>query len=250
MKKRKWIIFISSILILEGIALLGLSAIGGKKSQAENKPHAYNTKRNREQKALKIYEKNKDALILVNARYGLDESYDARLRTICNGRLQASKRIYKSLSKMLEAAGEQGFHYWIASAWRNREKQQQLIDEDTTRLVKKGASRKEALIETYRETMPAGHSEHETGLALDVLCTGNTNMDVSQDKEPGNHWLQKNCHRYGFILRYPKDKEDITGINYEPWHFRYVGREAATYMKKHNLTLEEFWDELGFTPED
>ena len=120
MKKRKWIIFISSILILEGIALLGLSAIGGKKSQAENKPHAYNTKRNREQKALKIYEKNKDALILVNARYGLDESYDARLRTICNGRLQASKRIYKSLSKMLEAAGEQGFHYWIASAWRNR----------------------------------------------------------------------------------------------------------------------------------
>lgn len=256
---RKWVIIISSILLMEGVALLGLSAIGKEKAWADKsnrdtarspglgigQEESVEQKNRGEKKVLTIYEKNKENLVLVNADTALDTSFDADLQTICNGRLYASSRLYSSLTKMLKAAGQNGFRYWIASAWRSRDKQQQLVDEDVQALLQKGISYDEALRQTYVETMPAGHSEHETGLALDILCSGNTDMNISQAKEPGNIWLRKNCYRYGFIPRYPKDKEDITGINYEPWHFRYVGREAALYMQKHHLTLEEFWEKLG-----
>ena len=93
--------------------------------------------------------------------------------------------------------------------------------------------------------MPAGCSEPQTGLALDILCSGNTSMDVSQMDEPGNQWLRKNCYKYGFILRYPENKSAVTGINFEPWHFRYVGKAAAKYIMKNHITLEEFYQKLG-----
>lgn len=191
-----------------------------------------------------IYKENKKLLILVNAEHGLEESYEAHLRTVCNGRLQASEWLYDALTEMLGAASEEGYQYWIASAWRSREKQQKLVDEDVRLAMRKGMSYDDALEETYRETMPAGHSEHETGLALDILCSGNMAMDASQEREPGNAWLRKNSWRYGFVLRYPEDKEKVTGISYEPWHFRYVGKKAASFMYKHDMTLEELWELL------
>lgn len=113
------------------------------------------------------------------------------------------------------------------------------------RAMNKGMSYRQAWRETCKETMPAGHSEHETGLALDILCSGNMKMDASQKKEPGNRWLRENCSRYGFILRYPEDKSEITGVSFEPWHFRYVGKQAAQYMQEQDITLEEFWERMG-----
>lgn len=193
----------------------------------------------------KIFKKHKQELVLVNAEHALEDSYDPSLRSICGGRLQASGRIYSSLSQMLSDAGEQGYHYWIASAYRSKERQQKLVDEDVAKAIRRGLSYRQALKETYRETMPAGHSEHQTGLALDILCSGNMAMDASQKTEPGNRWLRKNCCHYGFILRYPEEKSDITGVSFEPWHFRYVGREAAEYMQEEGITLEEFWDRMG-----
>lgn len=200
------------------------------------------TRKNIDQKALKIYKKNRENLILVNAEHAMKKSDAVFLRTICNGRLQAADQLYDPLVDMLRDAEKEGYHFWIASAWRSRKKQQRLVDEDVRKEMQKGASYEEALRLTYLETMPPGHSEHETGLALDILCSGNMKMDSSQEREPGNRWLRKNCHRYGFILRYPKDKKKITGINYEPWHLRYVGVEASKYMKERNMTLEEFWE--------
>lgn len=187
-----------------------------------------------------IYENHPELLVLVNKEHELDESYDPMLRTICNGRLEASDRMYQDLTKMLHAAGDAGYEYWIASAYRSRQRQQELVDEDVETLMKKGWSYEEALQQTLRETMPAGYSEHETGLALDILCSGNMGMDESQANEPANQWLVEHCSEYGFILRYPKDKETVTGIAYEPWHFRYVGRDAAVFIMEHHLTLEEF----------
>jgi D-alanyl-D-alanine carboxypeptidase len=187
-----------------------------------------------------IYENNPELLVLVNKEHELDEDYDSQLRSICNGRLEASGRLYEDLCAMLQAAGTEGYDYWIASAYRSRERQQELVDEDVSALMQKGFSYEEALGETLRETMPAGCSEHETGLALDLLCSGNTAMDVSQADEPGNRWLAQHCQEYGFILRYPEDKVSVTEIDYEPWHFRYVGKEAAQYITEHGLTLEEF----------
>jgi D-alanyl-D-alanine carboxypeptidase len=187
-----------------------------------------------------IYENNPELLVLVNKEHELDEDYDSKLRSICKGRLMASDRLYEDLCAMLHAAGTEGYDYWIASAYRSRERQQELVDEDVSALMQKGFSYEDALEETLRETMPAGYSEHETGLALDILCSGNTAMDVSQADEPGNQWLMQHCQEYGFILRYPEDKVSVTEIDYEPWHFRYVGKEAARYITEHGLTLEEF----------
>lgn len=173
----------------------------------------------------KIYQENEELLVLVNKSHALSDTYDPALRNICNGRLQASAVLYDDLSQMLKDAGRQGHSYWISSAYRSRERQQELVDEYSANYRKKGMTSEEALEKTYELTMPAGKSEHQTGLALDIFCSENTNMDVSQAREEGNRWLVEHCHEYGFILRYPKEKEDVTQIDYEPWHFRYVGLE-------------------------
>lgn len=192
-----------------------------------------------------LYEENKELLILVNKEHALEDvSYENNLRQICNGRLQASKVLYSDLVDLLAAAGEEGYQYWIASAYRSKERQQELVDEDVARYMAKGMSRQEALAKTYEQTMPAGKSEHETGLALDILCSENLNMDETQAEEPGNKWLVEHAHEYGFVLRYPAGKEEITGIFYEPWHFRYVGKEVAVFLRENELTLEEFWEIL------
>lgn len=192
-----------------------------------------------------LYEENKELLILVNKEHALEDvSYENNLRQICNGRLQASKVLYSDLVDLLAAAGEEGYQYWIASAYRSKERQQELVDEDVARYMAQGMSRQEALAKTYEQTMPAGKSEHETGLALDILCSENLNMDETQAEEPGNKWLVEHAHEYGFVLRYPAGKEKITGIFYEPWHFRYVGKEVAVFLRENELTLEEFWEIL------
>lgn len=256
MRVRRVLIAVGCVLLIEGFILFWLSfvkagvPVTGKDGNTQQEKTADVMKGGEgskaaevnSEKAYKIYKKNPKNLVLVNKERELDINYNASLRTICNGRLQASERLYGALVRMLHDAGEEGYHFWIASAWRSREKQQKLVDEDVRKEMQKGASYEEALEETLKETMEPGHSEHETGLALDILCSGNMKMDSTQGREPGNIWLRKNCHRYGFIFRYPKDKEKITGIRYEPWHFRYVGEKASKYMKKYNLTLEEFWE--------
>ena len=192
----------------------------------------------------KIFKTCKKTLVLVNKEHKLKTSYHSSLVPIWQGRLQASEYLFDSLVQMLADAREEGYQYFIASAYRSRDKQQRLVEDGVRKRMRHGASYDEAIEKTYEEIMPAGYSEHETGLALDILCSGNMHMDISQKEEPGNRWLRKNCHKYGFILRYPKSKEHITNITYEPWHFRYVGERAATYMREHDMTLEEFWDSM------
>lgn len=261
MKLKRLSAVVVGVLVIEGVALTGISfmpsenKVYGGTEQAKGSERiedrgdvSTEEKKDRsgqgEQEVRDIYVKNKKLLVLVNKEKELPEHYNASLRTICSGRLQASDKLYDALVDMLEDASDEGFHYWIASSWRSREKQQKLVDEDVRAAMQKGMSKEQALREVYKETMPAGHSEHETGLALDILCAGNMRMDQTQEQEPGNIWLRKNSWKYGFILRYPRDKKPVTGINYEPWHFRYVGKEAASYMQKHDLTLEEFWERL------
>lgn len=218
---------------LNGHDIAGVNFKTGSKNEVKNKRY------------LTIYNNNEKLLVLANKDHPLQEDYNPCLRYICNGRLQASEYLYDSLVEMLADADKQGYSYWIASAYRSPSKQQSLIDEDVNAFMAKGMTYEAALEEVYKETMPAGCSEHQTGLALDILCAGNTNMDISQIEEPGNKWLRKNCYKYGFILRYPEDKCEITKINFEPWHFRYVGRQAAKYITKKHITLEEFYEKLG-----
>lgn len=194
------------------------------------------------QECQEMYARQESLLLLVNKEHELPASYQPILHSICKGRLEAADILYEDLCAMLEAGGDAGYQYWIASAHRDRDYQQKLVNEDVEKYMSKGYSYEAALQKTYEYTMPAGYSEHETGLALDILCSTNTIMDESQEGEPGNRWLVEHCHEYGFILRYPADKEDVTGISYEPWHFRYVGKEAAAYLHEKGWTLEEFYE--------
>lgn len=191
-----------------------------------------------------LYARQESLLVLVNKERELPASCQPLLRSICKGRLEAADILYEDLCAMLEAGEQAGYQYWIASAYRDRAYQQGLVDEDVEKYMSKGYSYEAALQKTYEYTMPPGSSEHETGLALDILCSTNTIMDESQKGEPGNRWLVEHCHEYGFVLRYPENKEGITGISYEPWHFRYVGKEAAAYLTQKGWTLEEFYQVL------
>ena len=85
-----------------------------------------------------------------------------------------------------------------------------------------------------------GTSEHQTGLALDIVDAGYQELDEAQENTPVQQWLMRNSWRYGFILRYPTGKSNITGIIYEPWHYRYVGRDAARAIYESGLCLEEY----------
>ncbi len=96
--------------------------------------------------------------------------------------------------------------------------------------------------EALKQVMPPGYSEHETGLALDIVSADYQLLDDNQETTAENIWLRENCWKYGFILRYPADKEDITQISYESWHFRYVGEEAAEYITSNGICLEEYLD--------
>ena len=97
-------------------------------------------------------------------------------------------------------------------------------------------ARKDALM----TVAPAHYSEHETGLAVDIVSVANQRLDETQEDTAANRWLRENCADYGFILRYPRGKEDVTGFSYESWHFRYVGKAAAKEIMQRGITLEEY----------
>ena len=100
-----------------------------------------------------------------------------------------------------------------------------------------------ALVDTY--SARPGHSEHQTGMAIDLLGSFGVLRDFKDT--PEGAWVKENCYKYGFTLRYLEGKEAITGYLYEPWHYRYVGVELATYLMKHSLTLEEYYNALPKT---
>ena len=95
----------------------------------------------------------------------------------------------------------------------------------------------------FRSVAPADYSEHETGLCVDITASDHLQLDSRQTQTPENQWLRKHCADYGFILRYPKHKEKVTGYMYESWHFRYVGKKAAKKIMREKITLEEYLQE-------
>ena len=149
--------------------------------------------------------------------------------------------IYEPLSEMLTDGSSEGLQFVVASGYRDVETQQQLLDEDIEAdMQNEGMSWQEAYDKETMETMPPGYSEHSTGLAVDLVALDYQILDGGQEQTPENQWLQENCSRYGFILRYPEGKEAVTDIHYESWHFRYVGVEAAQKIMSRGSTLEEY----------
>lgn len=181
-----------------------------------------------------------DELLLVNKTHPLDSTWKPNLIRIREYGVEVDSSIADHLREMLEAGEKKGLSFWIASAYRSTERQRELMDEDIEVLVHQGYSYSEAYEEVAKETMPAGCSEHATGLAVDIVSKDYQILDEKQGRTEEIIWLQQNCSRYGFILRYPKGKEDITKVSYESWHFRYVGVEAAEEIMSQGITLEEY----------
>lgn len=182
----------------------------------------------------------KEDILLVNKDHKLPEDYEVKLLTLPDKTNKAAEEAYQPLLDMLNAGRREGLSFEICSSYRDVKRQQELFDEDIEALKRRGFSYKQAYEEVAKETMPPGYSEHSTGLAFDIVALDYQMLDEGQEKTDENKWLRKHCAEYGFILRYPEGAEDITGIGYESWHFRYVGVEAAEYIMEHGLTLEEY----------
>lgn len=190
--------------------------------------------------AMEIYKRNKSLLILVNTESPLPDSYKFSKHTLNNG-FVIDEQAYIDFYRFTRACNDANLHYNIISAYRDRETQQGIINRNVNEFMQSGLSEAEAKEKTYKTVQRVGCSEHETGLALDLSDEEHFSLTEDLETNPTVKWFMENCSKYGFILRYPKDKVDVTGIDYEPWHFRYVGQEAAEFMNEHNLTLEEFY---------
>lgn len=142
--------------------------------------------------------------------------------------------------ELLDAAKNDGVDIKILSAYRTIGYQQTLWDESVSKYISCGYTYMEAMSEISKTVALPGHSEHNSGLAVDFSTPDSDDVEDDFYKSAQGRWLCKNAHKYGFILRYPRMKEHLTRIDYEPWHYRYVGAEAAGFIRESGLCLEEF----------
>ena len=153
-------------------------------------------------------------------------------------------RAADALEKMLADARSAGYNMYLVSAYRSHDYQVSLFNRKVNEYKALGYDDATAYSEASQWVAIPGTSEHCTGLAADIVSSTwyNYNSDLTHDFEDTDHfdWLYEHCADYGFILRYPKGAEAITGITYEPWHYRFVGVDAAKYILENHITLEEF----------
>lgn len=181
-------------------------------------------------------------LMLVNQSHPMEDGYVPELANIDDSH-QVDARVLEPLQNMLKAASDEGYSLYVCSAYRSVDRQKELFNESMIDYVNQGKTYYEAAIETAKSIAWPGESEHATGLAMDIVSSDYAGLDEKQGETDDQKWLMEHCYEYGFILRYPKDKLEDTGIIYEPWHYRYVGVEAALEIRDQGVTLEEYLDE-------
>lgn len=174
-------------------------------------------------------------LLLVNEWNAIPDGFEVVTAEVEDGYV-IDERVCDALRKMLADCREAGYSPKIISTFRTREKQQYLYDHTANKA----------------DTAVPGHSEHECGLAADIIDAGSEGwrhpLTEEQADMPAQKWLMEHCRDYGFILRYPKDKTEIIGIVYEPWHYRYVGKNHARAIMEKGLCLEEYIGQKLRTP--
>mgnify|MGYP002769204240 FL=1 len=177
-------------------------------------------------------------LILVNRDNYIPADYKVQLTELSNGK-KVDSRIYPELQEMFDDARAQGYSLFVREGYRTQEEQQQLMDEKIEAYENEGKSKSEAKKLAEQWVAIPGTSEHQLGIAVDI--NADTTKSSSDDVY---NWLAENAHTYGFIKRYPSNKTDITGVINEPWHYRYVGKEAASVIYSQGICLEEYIDML------
>ncbi len=184
------------------------------------------------------------ALILINKEHPIPDDYEFELATI-KGNIKSDVRVVEHVLAMQRAAKADGIDLMICSPYRSEEKQQKLFEKKVAQYERKGYDHDEAYDLASETVAIPGTSEHQVGLAFDFGVPENQMLDETFADTDGGRWLKKNAERFGFILRYPKGKEEITDIIFEPWHYRYVGTEAAKEINRLGLTLEEYDEMIG-----
>ncbi|EPY2274608.1 M15 family metallopeptidase [Clostridium sporogenes] len=183
---------------------------------------------------------SKQSLVLVNRDNKLDESYlphdlivpNIRFLENRNFQVRRLRRVAsEALEKLFHEAENENIILLGVSGYRSYNYQVNVYNNSVYRNGQQHA---------YKYVAQPGSSEHQTGLAMDIVSTEYTNLDENFVNTRAYKWLKENCYKYGFIIRYPKEKENITGYNFEPWHIRYVGIEAATEIVNKGITLEEY----------
>lgn len=187
-------------------------------------------------------------MVLVNWQNKMEDGYEPELAELQKN-YYVDERILDAAKQMLADAKKEGLHVIVCSAYRSVERQESLFNESMKEKIKDGMSYVEAYQETAKSIAVPGTSEHALGLALDLISNQYDELDEGQEDTKEAKWLAENCYKYGFILRYPLEKTAITGIIYEPWHYRYVGVEDATKITELGITLEEYLGEYYNQPE-
>ena len=183
-------------------------------------------------------------LTLVNKWNEMEAGYEPDLVEVSTGH-RVDARIADSLKEMIRDAKKAGYAIYILSSYRDMEKQISLYEEEVEKWIWQGYDKEAAEEKAGTVVAFPGTSEHQLGLAVDLVSSEHVRLDRMAENTKGYKWLVANCHKYGFILRYPNEATEITGIIYEPWHFRYVGKKAATYIMEHEITLEEYLSKLS-----
>ena len=174
-------------------------------------------------------------LVVVNRWNELPEDYDIELMELPNGQ-KIDERIYPYLQEMFDAARAEGIYPIVREGYRTEEEQQAIFDEKVQAYINEGYSRSRAERTAKEWVALPGTSEHQLGIAVDI------NADKSKcSNDEVYEWLAENAHEYGFILRYPQGKTEITGTSYEPWHYRYVGEDVAREIYESEICLEEYF---------
>ncbi len=175
-------------------------------------------------------------LTLINKNYPLDKNYYPSVASVIEGSsVTAEIRVAEAYRQMYVAALSEDIILTPYSAYCSYQRQNTIYENKVQAFVMQGLTEEEARQSAEKRVEPAGCSENGAGLAVDVLSASAGFASTNEYK-----WLVANAHNYGFVLRYPEDKTEITGMIYQPWHWRYVGVEAATKMKNENLCLEEY----------
>ena len=175
-------------------------------------------------------------LTLVNSSYRIPDDYEPDLVYVCGSGERLDRKVAEHYEEMYNAAKKEGIDLAPCSGYRSYELQERNYNNKVSFYESQGYSNKDAKVKAATIIMPPGSSEHNLGYAMDIVCVDEWFEDTAEFK-----WLTENAADYGFIMRYPKDKQDITKVIYEPWHWRYVGVELAKELKDSGLVLEEYF---------
>lgn len=225
-------------LLMIGLVISLFILVNDQVNQSNNQLIAANKVKTNQNKSANSVVKD-ELLTLVNFENTIPKDWKVDLVQLNNGQ-SVDRRIYDDLIAMLQAAKSEGLNPLICSSYRTNEKQEQLYQNKVSEYLSQGYSKVEASDKAAFWVARPGTSEHQLGLAVDIVSTKNQRLDRSQENTVEQQWLIQNSWKYGFVLRYPTNKNSITGVGYEPWHYRYVGKEHAKKINELGVCLEEY----------